>query len=63
MFFFQLPFLPEFVFQFNDFAVLDHLMTSKSYGVRTERTTSEDMEAYKYNFSRKIMLNYYFQIL
>ncbi|KAK7104834.1 epoxide hydrolase 4-like [Littorina saxatilis] len=52
MFFFQLPCLPEFALQFNDFAALDTLIKSEKLGVKSEYTTEDDMEAYKYNFTR-----------
>ncbi|XP_076463455.1 epoxide hydrolase 4-like [Babylonia areolata] len=52
MFFFQLPWLPEFMFRFNDFAALDFCMKLGKNGVRSDRLTDDDMEAYKYNFSR-----------
>ncbi len=56
IFFFQVPFLPEFVFKLWDFTVFD--------GRRTPKTvTEEDVEAYKFAFSRENALrgplNYY----
>jgi hypothetical protein len=53
MFFFQLPWLPEFVFGLNDFEALEMNMRGGNMGVRTEYVTSEDIEAYKYNYSSK----------
>jgi hypothetical protein len=53
MFFFQLPWLPEFVFGLNDFEALEMNMRGENMGVRTEYVTSEDIEAYKYNYSSK----------
>lgn len=51
MFFYQLPWLPEFSMEFNDFAALDMMMLGEKFGVQTEHTTQEDLEAYKYNFT------------
>lgn len=56
MFFFQLPWLPEFTLRSNDFRALDDMMKSEKMGIRTEYTTSDDMEAYKHNFARKSCL-------
>ncbi|KAK3096806.1 hypothetical protein FSP39_003508, partial [Pinctada imbricata] len=48
MFLFQMPCLPEFVFKHDDYSVLERMMTSKE--IKT--ITPEDVEAYKYAFSR-----------
>ncbi|XP_025105522.1 epoxide hydrolase 4-like [Pomacea canaliculata] len=52
MYFFQLPFLPELMFKLQDYAILDQLFRSKHSGVRSDRMSDEDIEAYKYTFSR-----------
>ncbi|KAL8619553.1 hypothetical protein ACOMHN_019609 [Nucella lapillus] len=52
IFFFQLPWLPELLLRFNDFAILSTMMRGKSGGVRSDCMTEEDMEAYKYTFSK-----------
>ena len=58
MFFFQLPWLPEFMLQCNDFRALDEMMRSEESGVQTEYTTSDDIEAYKHNYARKFCVQY-----
>lgn len=58
MFFFQLPWLPEFTLRSNDFHTLEIMIKSEKMGVRTDYTTSDDMEAYKHNFARKSCLRF-----
>ncbi|CAG0918884.1 unnamed protein product [Notodromas monacha] len=62
MFFFQLPYLPEFCFKISDFSALDRMF--KHPQRRTESIISaEDMDAFKYVYSRPGSLtppiNYY----
>ncbi|XP_067892456.1 epoxide hydrolase 4 [Heterodontus francisci] len=54
LFFFQVPWLPEFVLTISDFKVLKYLFTSQSTGIRTKgcRMTSDEIEAYLYIFSQ-----------
>lgn len=52
MFFFQIPWVPEFKLASSDYETLEQMFTSKEFGVQTDRMTSEDVEAYKYAFSR-----------
>lgn len=52
MFFFQMPIIPEFVFGSEDYAALDRLFKGKECGVRSDCMTADDVEAYKYVFSR-----------
>ncbi|XP_025105523.1 epoxide hydrolase 4-like [Pomacea canaliculata] len=52
IYFFQLPFLPELMFRLQDYAILDQLFRGKHSGVRSDRMSDEDIEAYKYTFSR-----------
>nr|KAG5703519.1 hypothetical protein BaRGS_020153 [Batillaria attramentaria] len=52
MFFFQMPLVPEFVFATSDYSALDDLFRGKESGVRSDSMTADDVEAYKYAFSR-----------
>ncbi|XP_040589397.1 epoxide hydrolase 4 isoform X2 [Mesocricetus auratus] len=53
-YFFQIPWLPEFMFSINDFKALKHLFTSRSTGIgrKGRRLTTDDLEAYIYVFSQ-----------
>jgi len=51
MFFFQLPYLPEWFLKLNDFNFLSQVFTGKSAGCRRGQITSLDMDAYKYTFA------------
>lgn len=59
IFYFQMPRLPEFTISLNDFAVFKTVGSNK----KSDTYTDEDMEAYKYTFSRPGALtppiNYY----
>lgn len=48
IFFFQMPRLPEYVLSLNDFAIFKAVGSGKL----SDSYTQEDMEAYKYTFSR-----------
>lgn len=62
IFYFQIPYLPEYVLAKNDFEALSNMFTSKA-GVRKENMDPEDIEIYKYVFAQKGALtgaiNYY----
>ncbi|CAG0895505.1 unnamed protein product [Darwinula stevensoni] len=49
-FLFQLPWLPEALFRINDMAILDEAFRGRDK--KKSRITDEDIEAYKYNFSK-----------
>ncbi|XP_006001130.1 epoxide hydrolase 4 [Latimeria chalumnae] len=53
-FFFQVPWVPEFMFTINDFKSLKYLFTSHTTGIgrRGCRLTKEDIDAYLYVFSQ-----------
>lgn len=66
VFFFQVPWLPEFIFSTKDFGTFDECFLGEYSGVRNKRLgafTAEDVEAYKYVFSQDGALtspiNYY----
>lgn len=48
IFYFQMPRLPEYTISLNDFAVFKTVGSTK----KSDTYTEEDMEAYKYTFSR-----------
>uniref|UniRef100_V9LCY1 Epoxide hydrolase 4 n=2 Tax=Callorhinchus milii TaxID=7868 RepID=V9LCY1_CALMI len=54
LFFFQVPWLPEFMLTINDFKALKYLFTSQSTGIRRKdcRMTADEIEAYLYVFSQ-----------
>ncbi|ESP03583.1 hypothetical protein LOTGIDRAFT_224222 [Lottia gigantea] len=53
MFFFLIPWIPEFIFKLADYHRLSVIFRSNRMGVVDKsRITDEDMEAYKYSFSR-----------
>ncbi|XP_046366749.2 epoxide hydrolase 4-like [Haliotis rufescens] len=60
VFFFQVPFLPEWSLRLNDMWALEGILTGRQYGVTTE---IDEIEAYKYAFSRPgvatASINYY----
>ena len=47
--FFQAPLIPELLLMAFDFESMERLMKS----IKNTKTTPEDIEAYKYNFSHK----------
>ena len=49
IFFFQMPFMPEFVSSLNDYALLKQIGSGKI----SDTFTEEDLEAYKYTFSKE----------
>jgi pimeloyl-ACP methyl ester carboxylesterase len=61
MFFFQLPWLPEFILQSSDYQLIETSL--KSIAVNKSTITSEDIEAYKNAAAKRgaltAMLNYY----
>ncbi|XP_069783414.1 epoxide hydrolase 4-like [Narcine bancroftii] len=65
IFFFQVPKLPEFFMQMDDFKVLKNVYMSKQMGIKNKncRLTEEELEAYVYSFSQPGALvgphNYY----
>jgi len=46
--FFQVPFVPELMFQINDLEFVDMLLNS----LPNQKPSKEDIEAYKYTFSK-----------
>ena len=54
MFFFQTPFLPELMFRLNDYSLFNTFFTDPQEGgtKNPEAFTNEDLEAWKYTFSR-----------
>ena len=48
MFFFQMPYLPEFVFSHGDCQVLEAMFSKKTF----KTCCAEDVEAYKFAFAR-----------
>ncbi|XP_061173203.1 epoxide hydrolase 4-like [Saccostrea echinata] len=52
MFFFQMPFLPEFMLSHGHCSSLDMMFRGKDKK-RIKNCTEEDIEAYKYNFAKK----------
>jgi len=64
MFFYQSPFLPEMLFQSDDFGIFQELFHKKPLGmVNKDFITDDDIEVYKYTFSQKgttkAAINYY----
>ncbi|XP_014768714.1 epoxide hydrolase 4 [Octopus bimaculoides] len=51
MFFFQMPYIPEWIYSFNKFEALSKIFTSR-VGVRSENMTSDDIDVYRYAFSQ-----------
>lgn len=52
MFFFLIPFLPEIYVLLFDMKFFDIIFRGTKGGVLTDATTQEDVEAYKYLFSK-----------
>ncbi len=50
MFFFQVPFIPELLFQADDFATLKKILTGM---INKNNMSSDDLEVFKYTFSQK----------
>jgi len=64
MFFYQIPFIPELLFQANDFSLFKQAFSTKPMGmINTNNMTSDDLEVFKYTFSQKgtptAAMNYY----
>ncbi|XP_046366844.2 epoxide hydrolase 4-like [Haliotis rufescens] len=63
VFFFQVPFLPELSLRANDMKALERIFTGRKGGVTTGKCSTDDIEAYKYAFSRPgaatAAINYY----
>ncbi|XP_070542807.1 epoxide hydrolase 4-like [Ptychodera flava] len=64
MFFFQLPYLPEFICRMADYAWIKAAFCKPPMGVRSEGAmTDDDIEAFKYNFQQEgvatATINYY----
>ncbi|KAK6189029.1 hypothetical protein SNE40_005080 [Patella caerulea] len=63
IYFFQLPWLPELAFRLNDYQNIVMTFKGKKMGVQSGIMTNEDIEAYKYAFSRPgaatASINYY----
>ncbi|CAF4136746.1 unnamed protein product [Adineta steineri] len=64
MFFFQVPFIPELLFQSNDFVRFEELFWARPMGlINKNNITSDDLEVFKYTFSQKgtttAAINYY----
>jgi hypothetical protein len=51
MFYFQLPYLPEFMFRVYDMVRLKHLLRGSTIK-SVSPVTDEDLEAYKYTFGK-----------
>ncbi|XP_033750765.1 epoxide hydrolase 4-like isoform X2 [Pecten maximus] len=52
MFLFQVPYLPEYMLSRDDFRSVNEMFTGKHGGVKVGTVSEEDVEAYKYAFSR-----------
>ncbi|XP_067666860.1 epoxide hydrolase 4-like [Haliotis asinina] len=63
MFFFQVPCLPELMLKVNDLKAIERIFTGRQGGVTSGKCSAEDIEAYKYAFSRPgaatCAINYY----
>lgn len=61
MFFFQIPFLPEFLFKLNDYAMLTNALQNSTAqpGVFTREDLREYKKAWSEPFALTAMLNYY----
>jgi len=54
MFFHQVPFIPELLFESNDFASFNRIFYVKPMGmVNKNNMTLDDLEVFKYTFSQK----------
>ena len=61
IFFFLLPLLPECILQRSDFKVLSQVYRGRKNGVKA--ITVDELEAYKYNFSRQYCILFYSNII
>ena len=52
MFFIQLPYFPELMFYSGDNKMLENAFRGKRMGAKSGAFTDEDLEAFKYNFSK-----------
>ncbi|XP_069137121.1 epoxide hydrolase 4-like isoform X2 [Argopecten irradians] len=52
MFFFQMPYLPEYMLTRDDFKSISIMFTGRSGGVKVGSLSDDDVEAYKYAFSQ-----------
>nr|XP_006820633.1 PREDICTED: epoxide hydrolase 4-like [Saccoglossus kowalevskii] len=64
MFFFQLPYLPEFVLSMSDYNGIKAMFHGRGVGLRNrDNITADDLEAFKHNCQREgaltAMINYY----
>lgn len=61
MFFFQIPFVPEFLFRLNDYAALEKALkkSTAEEGVFTDADIAEYKKAWSEPFALTAMLNYY----
>ncbi len=54
MFFFQVPFIPELLYQSDDFASLHRLLQKRPMGfINTDLISDNDIEVFKYTLSQK----------
>jgi len=68
MFFYQVPIIPELLFESNDFALFGQIFYTKPMGlINRNNMTSDELEVFKYTFSQKgnyrnylIFINYLF---
>lgn len=59
MFFYQVPYVPELLFESNDYAILKQVFYVKPMGMTNkENMTADDLEVFKYTFSQKGKINY-----
>lgn len=64
MFFYQVPIIPELLFESNDFELLERIFFTKQAGlINKNNMTLDDLEVFKYTFSQKgtakAAINYY----
>ena len=59
MFLVNLPYFPEWFFGTGDLKMLDNAFCGRGMGAKPGSFTSEDMEAFKYNFNKMSLLNYH----
>jgi hypothetical protein len=54
MFFYQIPIIPELLFESNDFALFGQIFYKKPMSmINRNNMTSDDLEVFKYTFSQK----------
>lgn len=54
MFFYQVPYVPELLFESNDLAILKQIFYTKPMGMTNkDKMTADDLEVFKYTFSQK----------